>query len=256
MYSPQDENPLQSTSALEPACVVSHVPRPRETTDGTTVRVVPAQLCDDRVCVALAASRRLAKRGGVADDGARAIMATLAGKDALLHWCQERTAPYRRCGISVENFATSFQDGRAFVALVHSQSCRCCAGPGSRGTSHKTTKQNLFSWQRLRSAMRDPGARGTSSRMCIARSSSSISSPCRWRSACGVARFCTDEVKSIDSSPDYGGCANGYEGTAFASCPVGAGGFSYSGCAATVCAADHSWIRLQQCNGGQPRPAK
>ena len=45
----------------------------------------------------------------------------LAGKDALLHWCQQRATPYRRCGIAVENFATSFADGRAFVALVHSQ---------------------------------------------------------------------------------------------------------------------------------------
>ena len=45
----------------------------------------------------------------------------LAGKHALLHWCQQRATPYRRCGIAVENFATSFADGRAFVALVHSQ---------------------------------------------------------------------------------------------------------------------------------------
>ena len=45
----------------------------------------------------------------------------LAGKDALLHWCQQRATPYRRCGIAVENFATSFADGRAFVALLHSQ---------------------------------------------------------------------------------------------------------------------------------------
>lgn len=48
-------------------------------------------------------------------------MAQLAGKDALLHWSQQRTQPYRRCGVAVENLASSFADGRAFVALVHSQ---------------------------------------------------------------------------------------------------------------------------------------
>eukprot|EP01043_Picozoa_sp_COSAG02_P008057 COSAG02_NODE_251_length_27002_cov_13.799242_6_plen_414_part_00 len=134
LYVPRARAPVRASRMR-----VARAPRLRY---GTTVRVVPAQLCDDRVCVALAASR-LAARGGVADDGARAIMATLAGKDALLHWCQERTAPYRRCGISVENFATSFQDGRAFVALVHSQWPSSIASPETLSAEDARTNLDL-----------------------------------------------------------------------------------------------------------------
>lgn len=70
-------------------------------------------------------------------------MATLAGKDALLHWCQERTAPYRRCGISVQNFSTSFQDGRAFVALVHSQWPSSIAHPETLSAEDAQANLNL-----------------------------------------------------------------------------------------------------------------
>ena len=43
----------------------------------------------------------------------------LVGKDALLHWCRERTGSYR--SVRIENFSASFQSGLAFVALIHSQ---------------------------------------------------------------------------------------------------------------------------------------
>jgi hypothetical protein len=45
----------------------------------------------------------------------------LRGGDALLAWAARRTAPY---GVRVEDFTASWQDGRAFAALVHSH----CAG--------------------------------------------------------------------------------------------------------------------------------
>jgi hypothetical protein len=70
-------------------------------------------------------------------------MTTLAGKDALLHWCQQRTASYRRNGISVENFATSFRDGRAFVALVHSQWPTSIAHPETLSADDARTNLHL-----------------------------------------------------------------------------------------------------------------
>lgn len=45
----------------------------------------------------------------------------LRGADALLAWCKRRCAPY---GIVVEDFTFSWQDGRAFSALIHSH----CSG--------------------------------------------------------------------------------------------------------------------------------
>lgn len=70
-------------------------------------------------------------------------MAMVTGKDALLQWCQERTAPYRRNGISVENFAASFRDGRAFVALVHSQWPSSIAHPDTLSVEDVRTNLNL-----------------------------------------------------------------------------------------------------------------
>jgi hypothetical protein len=45
----------------------------------------------------------------------------LRGGDALLAWAARRTAPY---GVRVEDFTASWQDGKAFAALVHSH----CSG--------------------------------------------------------------------------------------------------------------------------------
>lgn len=39
-----------------------------------------------------------------------------SAKDGLLLWCKRQTAPY---GINVDNFSTSFKDGRAFCAIIN-----------------------------------------------------------------------------------------------------------------------------------------
>lgn len=43
----------------------------------------------------------------------------VSGKDGLLLWVQRQTAPYADKGVSVNNFASDWQDGRAFCALLH-----------------------------------------------------------------------------------------------------------------------------------------
>lgn len=40
--------------------------------------------------------------------------------NSLLKWCQDRTVPYK--DIHINNFQSSFEDGNAFVALIHSLS--------------------------------------------------------------------------------------------------------------------------------------
>merc|ERR1712083_780921 len=59
---------------------------------------------------------QISSAAGGADPRRRSSGWKVGARNALLQWCKEQLTP--RFGIHVENFGSSWRDGRAFVALI------------------------------------------------------------------------------------------------------------------------------------------